>query len=116
MARYEHLPIYAKAYELALFVEQQVHGFSRFHKYAVGADLRELCRTLLRQIIRANNASAGRAAELDALRVTVEEFLVMLRLAKDTRAVASLKAYEQAGNLAISVGRQAEGWLRKSQT
>jgi hypothetical protein len=26
MARYEHLPIYAKAYELALYVEQQVHG------------------------------------------------------------------------------------------
>ena len=61
MARYEHLPIYAKAYELALRVEQEVHGFSRFHKYAIGADLRALCRAMLRQVIRANNAGEHRA-------------------------------------------------------
>lgn len=49
MARYEHLPIYAKAYQLALYVEQQVHGFPRFHKYALGADLRMLCRQRVAQ-------------------------------------------------------------------
>lgn len=47
MARYEHLPIYAKAYELALYVEQQVHGFSRFHKYALGAGCRCLTELFL---------------------------------------------------------------------
>lgn len=115
MARYEHLPIYAKAYELALYVEQQVHGFSRFHKYAIGADLRELCRAMLRGVIRANNAQTQRAQELDALRVCVEEFLVLLRLGKDVRALATLKAYEHCANLALSVSRQTEGWLSKSK-
>ena len=114
MARYEHLPIYAKAYELALYVEQQVHGFSRFHKYALGADLRALCRDMLRQVIRANNAGNRRAQELDVLRVSVEEFLVLLRLSKDTRALSGLKAYEQCANLALSVSRQTEGWLRST--
>ena len=46
MARYEHLPIYAKAYELALRVEQEVHGFSCFHKYAIGLDLRAFDRAV----------------------------------------------------------------------
>lgn len=36
MARYEHLPVYRKAYLLALAVEREVHRFSRFHKYAIG--------------------------------------------------------------------------------
>lgn len=34
MARSEHLPIYKAAYDLCLYFEQVVHGFSRYHKYA----------------------------------------------------------------------------------
>lgn len=40
MARYEHLPVFKNAYELALLVERQVEKFSRLHKFAIGADLR----------------------------------------------------------------------------
>ena len=116
MARYEHLPIYAKAYELALLVERQVQGFGRYHKYALGADLRALCRRMLRQVIRANNAAAQREVELQGLRVSVEEFLVMTRLARDVQAFPTLKAYEQCANLALSVSRQTEGWLGKTKT
>ena len=32
MAQSEHLPIYKAAYDLCLYVEQIVHGFSRYHK------------------------------------------------------------------------------------
>ena len=111
MARYEHLPIYAEAYRLALEVEGYVQGFSRFHKHAIGADLRALCRGMLRLIIRANSQSDKRPA-LEELRIAVEEFLVLTRLAKDTRAFSGLKAYEICANLACSLGRQTEGWLR----
>jgi len=41
MARSEHLPIYKAAYDLCLYFEQVVHGFSRYHKYAIGSHLRE---------------------------------------------------------------------------
>ena len=40
MAQSEHLPIYKAAYDLCLYVEQVVHGFSRYHKYSLGTDLR----------------------------------------------------------------------------
>lgn len=114
MARYEHLPIYAKAYELAVLVERQVQGFSRYHKYAIGADLRALCRVMLRRVIRANNAVERRADELRALREAVEEFLVLVRLARDVKAFSALKTYEHCANLALSIGRQTEGWLNKT--
>ena len=40
MANTEHLPIYKSSYDLCLYLEQVVHGFSRYHKYSLGADLR----------------------------------------------------------------------------
>jgi len=33
MARYEHLPIYKKAMDLAIHLEKIVRNFSRYHKY-----------------------------------------------------------------------------------
>ena len=34
MARYEHLPIYRAAFDLAVHVEKLVRGFSRYHEYS----------------------------------------------------------------------------------
>lgn len=41
MAQYEHLPIYKKAYDLALYFEKIVRNFSRYHKYTLGTEMRE---------------------------------------------------------------------------
>ncbi len=56
MARYEHLPIYKKAFDLNLYFEQIVRHFSRYHKYTLGTELRERARTIVKLIIRANNS------------------------------------------------------------
>jgi hypothetical protein len=48
MAQYEHLPIFKKAYDLALYLEKIVRDFSRYHKYSVGAELRALSREVMR--------------------------------------------------------------------
>jgi hypothetical protein len=42
MARYDHLPIFKKAYDLCLEIEQQVKGFSRDYKYTIGTEIRQL--------------------------------------------------------------------------
>ena len=41
MAQSEHLPIYKRSYDLCLYLEPVVRGFSRYHKYTLGADLRD---------------------------------------------------------------------------
>jgi len=111
MARYQHLPIYAEAYRLALHVEQQVQGFSNKHRAAIGADLRHATQAILRLIVRANS-EADRRLTLSTLSAQVEEFLILARLSKDLKAFSGLSAYEQCANLACSLGRQTEGWLR----
>ena len=41
MAQSEHLPIDKATYDLCLYLDQVVRGFPRYHKYSLGADLRE---------------------------------------------------------------------------
>ena len=55
MAQTEHLPIYKAAYDFCLYVEQMVRGFSRYHKYALGSDLRDGARRVLKLVVRANS-------------------------------------------------------------
>lgn len=38
MARYEHLPIYKTAMDLAIYLEKIVRNFSRYHAYTSGSD------------------------------------------------------------------------------
>jgi hypothetical protein len=52
MARYEHLPIYKKAMETAVYFEKIVRGFSRYNKYTLGSELRAVSRDILKLIIR----------------------------------------------------------------
>lgn len=67
MARYEHLPIYKKAMELSVYLEGVVANFSRYHKYAIGAELRGQARAILRLIIEANSAGDDRPGHLREL-------------------------------------------------
>lgn len=55
MARYEHLPIYKKAMDLTIYLEKIVRGFSRYHKYTLGSELREKSREIVGVIIKANS-------------------------------------------------------------
>lgn len=108
VARYEHLPVYAEAYKLALHVEQQVGGFSNRQRAGLGADMRAKSFAMIKLIIRANSLRERREC-LQALRFAVEEFLVLARLAKDVQAFSNLKAYEAAANLVLPIGSRTEG-------
>lgn len=46
MARYEYLPIYKQAMDVATHFEKVAAGFSRYHKYSLGTELRQASREL----------------------------------------------------------------------
>ncbi len=85
MARYEHLPIYKAALDAAVHFENVVAGFSRYHKYSLGTELRQASRGVIQQVIRAN-AARERLPQLLKLRDDLEAVLVLLRLAKEVKA------------------------------
>jgi len=55
MARYEHLPIYKQAMDVAIHFEKVASGFSRYHKYTLGIGLRNANREIVSLIVQANS-------------------------------------------------------------
>ena len=55
MAQTDQLPLFKQAYDLCLYLDQIVRTFPRYHKYALGADLRESTRRVLRLVVWANS-------------------------------------------------------------
>ncbi len=116
MARYEHLPIYKRSFDLAVGIENVVAGFAKRHKYGLGARLQAASQEVLCRVIRAQNAAGGqRVAELEALRVEVEVLKNLLALAKEVKAFKSFDAYMGTARTAVEIGRQCEGWLDHSK-
>ncbi|MCA9401469.1 MAG: four helix bundle protein [Candidatus Omnitrophica bacterium] len=114
MARFEHLPIYKKAYDLALYMEQTVRQFSRYHKYTLGSELRQHTRTII-QLIRQANASAEKSGLLLQLREELENLKLTIRLCKDMQAFANSNAFQFSINETINLSKQTEGWLKATQ-
>ncbi|MCP9450281.1 MAG: hypothetical protein NNA21_09535 [Nitrospira sp.] len=50
-ARDKHLPICKTALDLAVYLEQVVRNFSRYHKYTLGSDLRQQSRKIITLIV-----------------------------------------------------------------
>ena len=114
MARYEHLPIYLKAMEIAVYLDTVVRNFSRYHKYTTGQDLKELARSIIKLIIRANS-SADKTAILSDLVENCEMLKTMLFYAKETKAFQNFNSFQHATGLAVILCRQSEGWLQSSK-
>jgi hypothetical protein len=111
MARYEHLPIYKKAFDLTVHFEKIVAGFSRYHKYTLGTELRNRSRGIVLAIIRANS-SRDKIIYLMQLRGDLEELLLLIRVCKETKAFKSFKAFQFVVEEVTSISRQNAGWLR----
>lgn len=115
MAHYEHLPIYKRAYDLALYFEQIVRGFSRYHKYTVGAELRQRAREIL-QLIRQANDAPDKAPLLRQNREALEDLKLTIRLCKDVKAFHNFNSFQHSINQVVDLCRQNEGWLKAALT
>ena len=111
MARYEHLPIYKKAFDLNLYFEKTVRNFSRYHKYTLGAELRDSARQVVKLIVRANN-SRDKLNILIQLRELLEQIKLSIRLCKEVKAFHNFNSFQTAVNQVIDISRQNEGWIK----
>jgi len=113
MARYDHLPIYRTAFDLAVHIEKIVRHFSRYHKYSIGTELRENSRRILERIIEANN-SQSRESILLKLREDLEKFKVLVRLCHQSGGFSSTRSYLYVSEQVVNLAKQNEGWLRQT--
>jgi hypothetical protein len=108
---YENLPVYKKALDLAIYIETIVRSFSRYHKYTVGSDLRNLSKRILVLVARANSKDERSVSLKEAIE-RIEELKILIRVCKEIKAFSSFKSFEHTTRLAIDVARQCEGWYR----
>ncbi|NWH05295.1 four helix bundle protein [Desulfobacter latus] len=111
MARYEHLPIYKQAFDMAVHFEKVVAGFLRYHKYTLGTQLRGRSRAVVLKIIQAN-ACWDKTPQLLQLRWELEELLLIIRLCKKTQAFKNFKSFQFAAEGVARISRQNEGWIK----
>jgi len=114
VAYYENLPIYRKSMELAVFMEKAVRDFPRYHKYAIGSDLRNLSKELVTQVIRANS-SRNKRDLLTELRDNAEQMKTTIIIGKEVKAFKSFNQFQKAAALTVDICRQAEGWLKSQK-
>jgi hypothetical protein len=96
--------------DLVVYVETIVKGFDKYHRYTMGAELRDRARAVLFGIQKAN-MSRDRSQELIDLRDKCEEFKMTVAVAQEIRAFKSFKQFEQSSRLSYTVCRQAQAWL-----
>lgn len=111
MARYEHLPIYKAAFDLAVHMEKLVKNFSRYHKYTLGTELRNASRAILERIIEANDTPEKRSLLLE-LRHDLERFKVLSRLCHESGGFSGTRAYLNVSEKLVGISKQNEGWLK----
>jgi len=60
-------PLWRDANRLLLLVEEAVRHFPRYHKFAIGTDLRRQAMLICRLVARAFNDTGGRSRQVEAL-------------------------------------------------
>ena len=111
-SHYERLPLYKAAMDLMVRLDCVVRGFSRYHKYSIGSQLRDESLLLVGLVMQAN-VKENRIRKLSELCEHVERMKMLCNAAKEVQAWKSFKQFMQIMEQVVSIARQAEGW-RKS--
>jgi hypothetical protein len=111
---YTKLPIFKKAMELNVYIETIVKSFSRYHKYSIGAELREKSREVLYAIYKVFFAK-NKIDAIKNLRDTNEELKIIIFLANELKVLKSFKQFEISSKLCFEIGKQSQGWLGSSK-
>ena len=69
-----------------------VAGFSRYHKYTLGSELRNKSRDIVSLIVKAN-ADQDKRPRLIQVREALDELLILVRIAKEAKAFKSFKSF-----------------------
>lgn len=112
MARYDHLPIFKKAYDLCFEVEREVRNFSRDYKYTIGTEIRQLTYEIPSLIMIANNSYSDRKKVLEGLWLKLERLKLLARIAFDLKCFKSIKSYERLSGILVEISKQNEGWMK----
>ncbi len=110
--KYENLPIYKASLDFCVYVETIVKNFDRYHKYTIGADLRNNAKDILFLIHRANIDIDNKPLHVKKLVFKIEDTKVLINLCKELKVYKSFNSYEYSLKLIVLVAKQATAWYK----
>ena len=115
MRHLNRLPIWRDANCMLVLVEELVRGFTRYHKYSIGTELRQTALRLCQTIHRACSRQGSKVRMVQQASELVDDLKMQIQLARELRAFRGFAQFQQAAELAVSLGRQVGGWLRQAR-
>lgn len=109
----QQTPLWRDSSRLMVLIEDAVRQFPKYHKYALGADLRRQAMGVCRLILRAYSANNDRQRQIERLIIAVDDLKLLIQLGKEIKAFKSFNQFQLIAELSVSVGRQAGGWLKR---
>ncbi|HVI60092.1 MAG TPA: four helix bundle protein [Luteimonas sp.] len=109
-------PIVKAAERLLIDIEQAVRRFDRYHRYAIGTDLRAKAMQVYDLAQRAWRDRAHQARWVGQLVWAIDELRHRLQAAKLLNATASFRQFEHLARQISELGKQAGGWHRHHNT
>lgn len=104
------------AERVLLEIEAAVCGFPRYHKYAIGAELRNEARAVARAAHRAWRDRDDKAERIRELAVAIDNLKLSLQIAQRLQAFKSFAQFEAISRIVSDLGRQCGGWQKKHLT
>ncbi len=115
MQHLKKLPLWRDANRLLLEIEIAVRAFPRYHKYAIGTDMRRQAMGVIRLIARAVDDKPTKLNLVKRLNLAIDDLKVQIQLAKELKAFNSFKQFQTIVELVVGIGKQCGGWRRKLQ-
>ena len=106
------IPIFAKLYDFYKNLSQVIEKFPKTKRYSLGQKLDQIAIELIEFIVRAGYLQREQKLPiLEKSVVSVDLLKILLRLAKDNKALDN-KKYLQLENNLQEIGRMIGGWKR----
>jgi hypothetical protein len=94
-------------------IEEVVRGFPRYHKYAIGTELRGRARTVAQASCRAWRDIDRRSERLRELDIAIDNLKLDLQTAQRLHAFKSFAQFESIARNVSTLGRQFGAWQRQ---
>lgn len=110
------LTIYQKHYDLMLYAIPLLNKYPKSQRYILGQQTANVLLDIGRLIVQANREKGrDRLRSLWEIDVKLEEFRLLIRLAKDLKMLA-VKQYGLISEYASEVGKLLGGWMKQTRT
>ena len=109
-------PLHKDLRRLTVLTEELVRGFTRYHKYTVGTDLRQQAMKAWRMVHRAHFDQAAQARVVEQLVWAVDDYKLSLQMAKEIKAFQNFSQFEAVALLVVQIGKQCGGWHRQTRS